>query len=180
MPSNSYEEQPAALQLEARKKIFDVVRKNAGCHLREIQRVAGLSFGSASYHLSYLKKHNLINEETDGKNIRYFPLDFPVKNEKLLMLLRQRSVRTILLFIFGNEGGTHQQITSSVKLSPSTVTWHLKKLLDTGIIRSGKQGRYKRYFLCIPKGEIMDLLISYKESFFDSLVDGIIELWERS
>ena len=139
-----------------------------------------MSFGSVSYHLSYLKKHKLIKEEKDGNNVRYFPLDVPIGEEKLLMLLRQRSVRTILLFIFANEGCSHQQIVSSIRLSPSTITWHLKKLLDSEIIKSNKEGKYKKYFLNVSKKKIMDLLISYRESFFDNLVNGLIELWEMS
>jgi predicted transcriptional regulator len=173
------DEPPAALELEARKRLYDIVRQLAGAHFREIQRASGLSFGSASYHLAYLQKHHLIKEERDGNNIRYFPVDADIQDKKLLMLLRQRSVRTILLFIFSHEGCTHQEIVSSVQLSPSTTTWHLKKLLENSIIQATKKGKYTLYSLSIPKERIMKLLIAYKESFIDTLVDGLIELWEQ-
>ena len=127
-------EQQEVLELEIRRKIYEIVTQCAGCHFREIQRAAKLSFGSVSYHLSYLRKHNLIREEKDGKNVRYFPLDISGEQKKLLTLLRQRSLRNILLFIFSNEGCSHQKIVSSVKLSPSTTTWHLKKLIFSFIL----------------------------------------------
>jgi predicted transcriptional regulator len=166
------------LDLESRRTIYDLVTRFAGCHLREIERASGMSFGMVSYHLSYLKRHHLIREERDGNHLRYFPLTMDVHDEKLLALLRQRSVRNILLFIMVHEGCSHQDIVSFVRLSPSTITWHLKKLLVNEIIRLERRGKYNSYLLDVPKELIMNLLITYRESFLDSLVDGFLELWE--
>jgi predicted transcriptional regulator len=166
------------LELESRRKIYEVVRKNAGGHMREIQRVAGMSFGVVSYHLSYLGKYNLIKEEKDGTYVRYYPVTIDINDKKLLALLRQRSVRTILLFIVVHEGCSHQEISAGVSLSPSTTTWHLKKLTDSGIIVSEKKIKVKAYSLGIPRERLMNLLITYRESFLDNLVDGLLELWE--
>ena len=170
--------QTEVLELESRRKIYEVVRKNAGGHMREIQRVSGMSYGVVSYHLSYLSKHNLIKEERDGSYVRYYPVTIDFRDEKLLALLRQRSVRTILLFVVTHEGCSHQEISAGVSLSPSTTTWHLKKLIDNRIIVSDKKIKGKAYSLDVPKEHIMNLLITYQESFLDSLVDGLLELWE--
>ena len=166
------------LDLESRRKIYDVVRKNAGGHMREIQRVSGMSHGIVTYHLSYLSKHNLIKEEKDGNYVRYYPVSIDVEDEKLLALLRQRSVRNILLFIVTNEGCSHQEISTGVNLSPSTTSWHLKKLIDNGFVITDKKIKGNAYSINVPKERIMNLLITYRESFVDSFVDGILELWE--
>jgi predicted transcriptional regulator len=176
---NHSQKSPAdVLDLESRRKIYDIVGQYAGYHMREIQRASGMSFGMVSYHLSYLQKHRLIREEQDGNHLRYFPLTMGIHDERLLSLLRQRSVRNILLFIMAHEGCSHQDIVSSVHLSPSTTTWHLKKLLDNDIVRSERRGKYNAYLLNIPKESIVSLLITFRESFFDSLVDGFLELWD--
>lgn len=176
--NNSRKSDADVLDLESRRKIYDIVRQYAGYHMREIQRASGMSFGMVSYHLSYLQKHHLIREEHDGNHLRYFPLSLDIHDERLLTLLRQRSVRNILLSIMAHEGCSHQEIVSSVRLSPSTTTWHLKKLLDNEVIRLEKRGRYNAYLLNIPKESILRLLITYKESFLDNLVEGFLELWE--
>lgn len=170
--------QADVLELESRKKIYEVVRHHAGCHMREIQRAADLSFGMVSYHLSYLVKHSLIKEEKDGNYVRYYPVTIDIKDEKLLALLRQRSVRNILLFILMHEGCSHQEISVGVNLSPSTTTWHLKKLIDNGIVVSDKKVKGKAYSLGVPKERIVNLLITYRESFLDTLVDGLLDLLE--
>jgi len=166
------------LDLESRRKIYDLVKQYAGCHMREIQRASGMSFGTVSYHLSYLQKHHLIREERDGNHLRYYPLTTDIHDERILALLRQRSVRNILLSIMAREGCSHQDIVSSVHLSPSTTTWHLNKLIESDIIRSERRGKYNAYLLNVPKESIMNLLIIFRESFLDSLVDGFLELWE--
>jgi len=92
--------------------------------------------------------------------------------------LRQKSVRGIILFILTHNNCNHEQIVSNVRLAPSTVSWHLKKLEDASIIGFIKKGRKTHYNLLSDKNEIMNLLIIYKESFFDSIVDNIVDMWE--
>ena len=166
-----------ALELDVRRKIYELVRKSAGSNFREIARKSNLPIGTARYHLHFLVKHDLISSEGSGKTIRYFPQGVSSDNKKLLSLLRQLSIRGILLFILTNNNCNHDQIVKSIKLSPSTVSWHLKKLANEDIIKSIKKGRKTVYLLNIDKEEIMKLLITYRESFIDSLVDNVIDMW---
>jgi predicted transcriptional regulator len=48
---------------------------------------------------------------------------------------------------------------------------------ENNIIKSRKDGRKTFYTIVIDKDEIVNLLISYQESFLDSLVDRVIEMW---
>ena len=178
MPANSLNEKERILKLDVRRKLYRLVLRYAGCHFREIERKSGLSTGSVKYHLDYLARHNLIRQEKEGNNLRYFPFKVKSESATLLGLLRQRSVRHILLFILIHENCNHEQIVKSVSLSPSTVSWHLKKLEDADVICSHKHGRYKSYSIIIKKEEIINLLIIYRESFLDTLVDRVIEMWE--
>jgi predicted transcriptional regulator len=166
------------LELDARRKIYEVVRQFAGSHFREIERKSKLSTGTVKYHLSYLAKNELIKEERDGNNLRYFPKEFKPENRKLLGLLRQKSIRDILLFILTHSDCNHEQIAGKVKLSPSTISWHLKKLEEEKVIEFIKKGRKTFFNILIEKEEIIKLLITYQESFLDSIVDKVIDMWE--
>jgi len=46
------------------------------------------------------------------------------------------------------------------------------------VISHVKEGRKTSYKLLINEEEIMKLLVYYKESFLDSLVNKTIEMWE--
>ena len=165
------------LELETRKKIYLAVKKYAGSHFREIQRKSGLAVGSVQHHLHALVKNGLIREVKKDNNIVYFPREFESGNTALLGLLRQESIRKIILFIMLNKNCNHEQIVKYANLSPSTISWHLKKLQQEGIVKADKQGRKTFYKLTSGEKEIVNLLITYQESFVDSLVDRVIEMW---
>ena len=166
------------LELKNRREVYELVKKYSGCHFRELERKSKLSTGVLNYHLDFLAKHDLIKQEKDGNNIRYFLTNIHFENRKLLSILRQESIRKIILFILTNNNCHHEDIVRFVNLSPSTVSWHLKKLLRNDIVIQVKEGRKTTYKLLIHEDEIVRLLIFYKESFLDSLVNKTIEMWE--
>ena len=166
------------LELNARRKIYNIIKKFAGCHFREMERISRLPTGTVKYHLDYLTKHGLVIQIKEGNNLRYFPRDFNFENKKLMSLLRQKSVREILLLVLIHNNCNHQQIANYVKLSPSTVSWHLKKLKEYGIIGFTREGKSAHFTILSNKEEIINLLITYQESFLDSLVDRVIEMWD--
>lgn len=166
------------LELNSRKKIYDLVKMHPGCHFRDLERRSKIPPTSLKYHLNYLNRYGLITEVNDGKKIRYFIKGFNPQNKILLGHLRQESVRRILLFLVSNNQNDRESIVDFVKLSPSTVFWHLKKLESKNIIKSIKDGKNTKYNLLIDKKEIISLLINHKESFLDSLVNKTIEMWD--
>ena len=139
---------------------------------------SSIATGSIQYHLNYLARQGLIKVEREGNNLRYFPKEFKQENKKVMGFLRQKSIRNILLFVLTHDNCNHEQIVKFVKLSPSTVSWHLKKLEQENIVGFIKKGRKTFYNLLVDRGEITNLLITYKESFFDSLVNKTVEMWE--
>ena len=166
------------LELNSRKKIYDLVKMHPGCHFRDLERKSKIPPTSLKYHLNFLNRYGLITEVNDGKKIRYFIKGFDSQNKVLLGYLRQESIRRILLFLVSNEQNDRGSIADFVKLSPSAVSWHLKKLESRNIIKPIKDGKNTKYNLLIDKKEIISLLINYKESFLDSLVNKIIEMWD--
>jgi len=135
-----------------------------------------LAVGSVQHHIRFLVRRGLIIEAKEGKNLVYFPREFKSENRVLLSLLRQDSIRKILLCILMNPCN-HEQIVKFVNLSPSTVSYHIKKLQNHNIITVKKQGRKTFYQVSCDKQELVNLLITYQESFVDQLVDRVIEMW---
>lgn len=179
MPSDFLtEKEKKTLELDARRKIYFIVKKYAGSHFREIERKSGLSTGPVKYHLDYLTKEGLIKREKKDNNVRYFPKEFTEENKEIMGFLRQESIRKIIIHILTSNGCAHEDIVNAVTLAPSTVSWHLKKLESAGVLGSARHGRKTFYSLLVDKNRIANLLISYQESFLDKLVDNIVEMWE--
>jgi predicted transcriptional regulator len=169
-----------ALQLDVRKKIYKAIEKNPGIHFREIQRRTDLAVGSLQYHLEYLQKRHIIKTEKQGKFVRYFSVRGKQLGEQtnLMSLLRQESLRHIMLFLLSRKSANNQVIAKNVGLSPSTVSFHLEKLLTENIIGKRRRGRKTYYFVINPE-EARTLIMGYRRSFLDDMVDRFTETWEE-
>ncbi|MBI4162132.1 MAG: winged helix-turn-helix transcriptional regulator [Candidatus Aenigmarchaeota archaeon] len=166
------------LQLETRKRIYDCIVASPGLHFREIQRRVGIATGSIDYHLHYLHRHGLVRTENIGKYVRYYPLtkNFSDEEKKFISLLRQKNVRRILIYIIERKTANPADIAAVLGFSPSTLSWYLKKLEESGIIVHTKRGRFRNYKV-IDKDTIVRYLILHKSSFLDEMVDRFIDTW---
>jgi predicted transcriptional regulator len=168
-----------ALELETRKRIYNQIKKSPGINFRELQRRLDLVVGNLQYHLHYLEKRNMITASKDGDYVRYFAKDRSLnENErKTLSFLRRSSCRHILIQLLNNPNLNNKELSQAVDLSPSTISWNLNKLVEAEIIKRIKTGRISTFTIVDPSA-LCELLICYKESFLDTLVDGFIDMWE--
>ena len=91
--------------------------------------------------------------------------------------MRQKSIRHILLCLLEHKKCNHEQLVNSLDVSPATISWHIKKLIDAKIIDKKIKGRNSLF--SINDYELVRKTIAkYKESFLDKLVDKFIEMWE--
>jgi predicted transcriptional regulator len=166
------------LQLDVRRKIYEFVRKFSGCNFRELGRKSGIATGTLQYHLNYLVRHEVIEIEKDGNKIRYFTKEITSINKKLLSFLRQRNVRAILLIIIEKGEVQQKDIIGLLGISASATYLHLMKLVKNNVVKSVKRKGRVYYKISIDENEVIRLLISYRDSFFDNMVEKAIEMWE--
>lgn len=172
------EKQNKALGLETRQRLYSIISEFPGLHYREIQRRTGIAIGQLTYHLDYLKKVHLIKTVNDGEYLRYYTNEqMGTEERKILELSRQKSVRHILLYLLENDSCDHNSLVNGLCLSPSTVSWHIKKLIDASVISKNHDGRRSIYSVNKPE-LVKTVLTKYKESFLDKLVDRFIEMWD--
>ena len=166
------------MALSPRDRIFSTIIQNPGLHFREIQRRVDIATGALQYHVDYLKKKHLIYEKKEGKFSRFYAHQEEKIDEKLMNLLRQDQVRQIVLFLLTKRRATIKTIVNEMNISASTTKFHLKKLLDREVVIE-KEQQGKTFYSLKEKEPIMVLLINYKESFLDALVDSFVDIWEE-
>ena len=166
------------LELEVRRKVYQTISDSPGLHFRELKRRTGLVIGALQYHLDYLKKEGLVSEEKDRDYSRFYPKDLEDGQKEVLSFLRQESIRRLLLFLLEHPKSKHKKIVSKLALSPSTISWQLKRLTEKGILIKTTKGRESKFEVKEP-GQVVKLLITYKKSFLDKLVDSFIASWEK-
>lgn len=167
-----------AMALTPRDKIYSMIVQNPGLHFREIQRRTNIATGALQYHLDYLKKKNFIREEKQGKFSHFYALQNEEVDSGLMNLLRQESVRKIVIFLMNKRRATLPVISQNVGLGLSTTSFHMQKLLAAEVVLQ-KNTNGKLFFYLKDKEGVLGILVQYQKSFLDSLVDNFIDTWER-
>lgn len=164
--------------MKIRDMIYDEIRRNPGIHLRDLQRRLNLSTGTLTYNLRVLEKKGLVYSKTDGGFKRYYTLDLHTENERRIVgILRLKTPRRILSYLFVNPGKCQQEIASYLNLSAPTISHYLKILLKYGLIEEIREKNTKRYWIKKEREEeIRELLTRYKDSFLDKVVESLIEM----
>jgi DNA-binding transcriptional ArsR family regulator len=83
------------------------------------------------------------------------------------------------LFILERDLCTFNEIIEYTKKAPSTISWHLKRLKDAGIISIlYNTGRCQRLYKVRDFESITNVLSEYKERFADMIVNNYTEIIE--
>ena len=176
-----FEDKSRILQLDSRKKIYNIIKKSPGIHFRELKRRSKQAVGALQYHIDILDKHHLIKIKKEGKFARFFPVESNLSEEEktTLSFLRHETTRKIILLLLTKKNVTNKRISAFLELSPSTISFHLQKLEEDNMIQKTRKGKMP-YFSLVDQQKAKELLISYKKSFLDELVDSYVELWQEA
>ena len=165
------------LALETRRKIYNLIDGFPGLHKREIARKLGMSLSTIDYHLHYMEKKQLVVSRMDGKYKRYFvSKEMGKGDKKIFSMLRQEMPRKIVMFILLNPRAIHKEICKHIKKAPSTVSFHMKKLIEAGVVEEISLGKEKAYVVR-NEDRVAKLLMMYKSTFLDKAVDKFIDAW---
>ena len=163
--------------LETRKRVYDLVVLNPGVHLREVERLTGLPLGVVRYHLDRLQREELIFAQEDRYFKRFFPKGrIPNVPIQYFAVLRQSSLRSIVLHLMNNPGSNHAAMMGALGLPASTLSTYLSYLMGRDVIRREKSGKENLYFVK-DEESIVKVLLVYRPSFLDKLVDNALTLY---
>lgn len=162
------------LELETRRKIYDLINQNPGIHLSKISQILKMRTSLVEYHLLFLEKHDIIKSDKETGYKRYYLKgQIGVKDKKYLFIIRQKTVMKIILYLLKNEVSPHKIILENVDVSASTLSYHLNKLVKKNIIELNRYGKDKGYIIK-NKDELISVLIQYKPY---KIFDGFEDIW---
>jgi len=164
------------LENERRGKIYAVIKKSPGLHIRQLQRTLDIPLTSLQYHLNYMARRNIIFEEKSEHYTRYYVTLLDPEDKKVLSALRQKRLRETVMIILVNKKAKYQFIVHALGLPASTVSFYLKFLLDNQIVVRTKIG-YENVYTIKDEDRVAKILVAYQPSFLDTLVDKWASAW---
>lgn len=164
------------LRLETRQRIFGVVSKNPGLSARDIQRLAELGWGETSYHLERLVDAGVLRRERAPNRDFYFVSDITWDDRKCIVFLRGENSRNILIELLRSPGLTPFDLAERLRLSKSTVYFHLTRLVQGGLVQGVRDNVTRRYRVAHPE-QASRLLEGYREQPREEMVSRFAEVW---
>ena len=128
--------------MSTRGEIMAFILTNPGVYLREIGDELGLPMGVVQYHLWVLGRSGELEECRSGRYRRFFGANrYPEAGRRVLALLRQGTAGRILLSL-AERPLTHVALAGALGISSQALSWHTKRLRDTGmlIVTASDQG----------------------------------------
>jgi predicted transcriptional regulator len=161
-----------------RKKIYDYIQERPGSHLREIGRNLDLAIGDIQYQLNVLEKTGHVVSKRMGIYKRFYPSKmFGERQKDIVGTLSQETPRKILLLLLQKPGASHGDVARFAKVSAPTVTWHMKRLIDEGLVEAHREGRNVKYYIIGSANDIEKVMKSYHPMFWERWADRFAEVW---
>jgi predicted transcriptional regulator len=175
-----YKQNLVVSSIDVRDEIYDFVAKYPGIRYRELLRLVRVSNGVLTYHLGVLEKFGQIKvqRQSNKRVTRYFIANISKQDSDIIGYFRSRVARNIIIFILQNEYCTFNEIVEHVEKAPSTISWHIKRLKDVGILRVVYGNDHLLYSL-IDKVKVDNVLLKYKETFTDRIIDDYAEMIDK-
>ena len=115
--------------------LLKCIKNSPGIRYRELMKATGFSNGVAQYHLKVLEKSKRVKVSRHyGKTTRYYPLSISAKESRIIEHIRHSTRRKIILFLLQHDRSLFADIKRNIRRVPSTVSWHLSRLKESGVI----------------------------------------------
>ena len=159
-------------------RVLQYISDNPGCHMRQIKRELNLAMGTIQYHLNLLEKQGKISSERHNLHKYYFPIGLFGQNERdILKILNQETAREILLSILENKNPTQTDIANSMEMTSPSINWHIKRLLELGLILEMRDGKFKRYKFGIESKHVVSLMKNYHPNIWNKWSNRLAEMF---
>ncbi len=127
------------LEHETRSAIYDHVRDSPGTYLAEIGEETDVPMQTARYHLRILEFENLISRKNIRGRRRYFPIGS--ESDELDAALNDEPTAAVLHALATEGPDSVSGLAETLDRDPSTVTHHLERLEEDGLVERERDGR---------------------------------------
>jgi DNA-binding MarR family transcriptional regulator len=148
--------------LTRRGVIYEYIRGHPGTHVRGMARELRLGTGDLHYHLFWLEKHGFVKTKKSGFYRYVFPtMVFREEQEVLLGVLTQETPREILLCLLLDSTMTQSDIARSLGHSQPTISWHIDRLVQLGMISRRKPSTGTTHEVTADRDDVLRFVKSY-------------------
>ena len=131
--------------------------------------------GVLQYQLYTLEREHKILGHRRGFYKRFYPnYVFNEKEQLILDILSHETQRDLLLFLIENPRANQKRLSEFARISAATINWHMRTLIESGIVKVARDGQSVIYELTYDREEVLKLLRSYHSNIWQNWADRLI------
>ncbi len=137
------------LENSLRKEVFGRICKEPGIHLHELARKSKSTLSTIRYHCAILERSHMIRVVEEKGFRRFFRNGGTYSRDELDLIscLRSQTASEILRIILVQPEISRQEIADTIGKSGPSITWHMQRLEEKGLLSVRKEGRSVRYMI---------------------------------
>jgi DNA-binding transcriptional ArsR family regulator len=136
----------------------------------------GLGWGETAYHLRRLTESGAVARERGGRRDYYFLRETSAADRRILVAFQTPVERTILLALLDEAPVSFAELVERVPLPRSTLAFHLRWLLSSGLVESVREGASRRY-RAVSRLRARELAAQYPSADTRRLSDRFTDTW---
>jgi DNA-binding transcriptional ArsR family regulator len=160
--------------------VLRYIENNPGAHLRKISQDLGLAIGDTQYHLEILEKSGKIRSRKINFYRRYYSASILGEREEMILaFLRQETAKDILVYLIEHPHSTQSDLADFKRYSSPTISWHMSRLTEAGIVSKTREGKNIRYSIDADHDKLIYLLKMYHPSIWNVLASRLADLFDE-
>ena len=153
---------------QTQRRILDYISSHPGVHLRQICRELGLAMGNVQYHVHRLERDGRVNSVRRGVYKFFYPSTlFGAKQRDMLSVLTLDTPRELLLHMIEKPDSSQDELARAMAISQPTASWHLKRLIQLGIVQKEQAGRSVTYRVVGGPAEVAAFIKNYHPTVWE-------------
>ena len=127
-------------------RVYDYIKNHPGSHLRQISKELDMAPSDTQYWCNRLQKMALVRSRRLGLYRTYYPASIlGERHENILAILQQETPRIIVLYLIENSGASQKDIAQHTGFAAATISWHMSRLIEFGLVYSSRKGKFVKY-----------------------------------
>lgn len=166
-------------KMDSRSRISGLVHQSPGIHLRELQRILGMSFNSIRYNTEKMTISGEIICEKGVGYSRFYPPDMTEKDRLVYSISRNRTSYRILTELSKDSLLTNKELAARTGFAKSTISEHVHTLLAANLVKLtlSEEGNFKVELQ--DRDRITRLIEELSRSASQNdMVQNFVELWD--
>ena len=125
-----------------------------------------------------LQKTGEIVRADEGGYSRLYPNGMSDSDKAIFSALNKSTDRRIISCLVGTATISNRELCSRTGLAKSTISEHLSKLIETGVVKVHSLGENYLEYQLIDPDRVRILIRNWNPSFLRNATDRFIDLWD--